>query len=254
MIGDGVLGSEILPLCAWQIDLPNSVLRCNTELEELSYVEKSARQRLYDFGYPHAPFLDVRFAREARSKAMLDTGSPAYLAISPPDLEGAGKAGGIGRTISGSGSLGGSLGGQAPSGDQVQAELKTFSIGSLDLGRVNATRREFPPSLIGASILEHFVVTLDFRSGYAWFSGYRDGPLARPSFGFSLAFEPRISVGLVWEDSPAARAGLRPGLPLTAINGEATSLSCDGIRGALQAMSGESIELEWEDGSASLSR
>lgn len=67
---DGVLGSEVLPLCAWQIDLPASVLRCNSRLTKLGYLEKAKKQPLYDFGYPHAPILDVRFGDKAQSKAL----------------------------------------------------------------------------------------------------------------------------------------------------------------------------------------
>ena len=254
LIGDGVLGSEILPLCAWQIDLPQSVLRCSSDLNKLHHVKSATRQRLYDFGYPHAPILDVRFADEAVSKAMFDTGSPEYLSISPPDFEGARRAGGVGRTIAGYGSPGGSLGGQAPHGKQLQGELKTLSIGGVALGRVGATLRESPPSLIGASLLEHFIVTLDARSESAYFDPYREGPFARQSFGFTLAFDDGIAVALVWEDSPAAKAGLRAGLHLTSINGGATTSSCDGIQKALKAMSGETVQLEWEGGAATLTR
>ncbi len=196
LIGDRVLGSEVLPLCAWQIDLPESVLRCNTRLKSLHHVKGATKQHLYNFGYPHAPILDVRFAEKAVSKAMLDTGSPGYLTI----------------------------------------------------------MRESPPSLIGASILEHFVVTLDARSESAYFDSYRKGPFARPSFGFSLAFDDEISVALVWDESPAAKAGLRGGHHLTRINGVATEISCDGIERALRAMSGETVELEWEGGAATLTR
>ena len=254
LVGDGVLGSEVLPLCAWQIDLPESVLRCNSSLEQLNHVDGAAQQRLYDFGYPHAPIFDVRFAPDARSKVLFDTGSPAYFTVSPPDFEGTQRAGGIGRTFPGSGSLGASLGGQAPSAAQLQAELKSLSIGGVDLGSVKAVRRELPPSLLGASILEHFVVTLDTRTESAWFDQYREGPYARPTFGFSLAFDENIYVSLVWDDSPAARAGLRVGQRLSALNGIPTDASCEGIRRALQAMSGETIALAWDGGAVTLKR
>jgi hypothetical protein len=186
--------------------------------------------------------------------AMFDTGSPEYLAISPPDFEGAKRAGGNGQTSSGYGSLGGSLGGQAPNGNQRQAHLETMSIGAMELGRVGATLRESPPSLLGASILEHFVVTLDARSESAYFDKYREGPFARSSFGFSLAFDAEIAIALVWDDSPAAKAGLRAGQRLISINGVATTSSCEGIQRALRAMSGQTIQVTWDAGTATLPR
>lgn len=253
-IGDGVLGSELLVLGAWQIDRSNSVLRFHTDIKKLPFVDKAAKLELHTFGYPHAPILDVRFAKKARSKAMLDTGSPSYFAISPADLAGARQEGGIGKTRSGVGSAGASLGGQSPVGKQLRVELKTLSIGKLKLGRVGAIGRDGAPSLVGARMLEHFIVTLDAESGDAYFSRYADGRLARPSFGFSPAFGEKITVALVWDDSPAALAGLEPGLHLTAINGVPTEVSDDGIRRVIEAMDGAEIELTWEGGSAKLSR
>ncbi|MEM7282612.1 MAG: aspartyl protease family protein [Pseudomonadota bacterium] len=252
-VGEGVLGSEILPLCAWQIDVPNSTLRCNTRLDELDHVEKAKKLSLYDFGYPHAPFLDVVFAKDAKSKAMFDTGSPSHFTISPPDFEGAKKSRAITDVQSGYGSLGASLGGQAPNGDQVRGKLKSLEIGDLKIGRMNTVMRESPPSLIGASFLDHFVVTLDFRSSAAYLDKYSDEVFTKPSFGFSLGFEEQIFVSLVWKDSKAERAGLRVGQRITSINGVATDLSCEGMLRAIEAMNGEKIELAWDGGSAALS-
>lgn len=253
-LGDGILGSELLPLCAWQLDLEQSVLRCASSLGELSHVAGATRMPLHDFGYPHTPFLDVGLAPKATSKAMFDTGSPEYLAISPPDFAGAQRSGGIAAKVEGYGSAGGSLGGQAAPGKQLRGELAELEIGDLALGRVGFVLRESPPSLLGAALLEHFVVTLDARSGAAYFDRYRQGPLVRPSFGFTLAFEPEIAVAVVWDGSPAAAAGLAAGLPLTAIDGVATSASCEGMRRALEAMSGDTVTVEWAGGAATLSR
>lgn len=252
---DGVLGSEVLPLCAWQIDLPDSVLRCNSDIDGLDHVQGASRQPLYDSGYPHAPVLDVRFAENATSKALFDTGSPGYLAISPPDLGGARRNGGVAGSIAGHGSLGGSLGGMAPEKDQLRVQLDALAIGDMPLGAVDAVLRESPPSLIGASILEHFVVTLDARSSAAWFDRYRAGPFSRPSYGLGLAFEDGVSVSLIWDDSPAAAAGLEVGQRLVSINDEPATASCEGIRSAMRAMSvGDSIELGWDGGGATLVR
>lgn len=252
---DGVLGSEVLPLCAWQIDLPDSMLRCNSNINELDHVEGAKQQPLYNFGYPHAPILDIGLANDATSKALFDTGSPEYLAISPPDLDGARRNKGIGPTVAGHGSLGGSLGGLAPEKDQLRVRLNALAIGAMRLGAVDAVLRETPPSLIGAPILEHFVVTLDTRAKSAWFDAYRDGPFMRPSYGLALAFEEGVSVSLVWDDSPAAAAGLRVGHKLTSINQRPARATCDGIRSAIRAMStGNSIQLGWDENTVTLIR
>lgn len=252
---DGVLGSEVLPLCAWQIDLPESALRCSSDLGRLAHIDEAARQPLHTFGYPHAPFLEVRFAEKANSKALFDTGSPEYIAVSPPDLEGAKRNRAVGRTVPGSGSIGGSLGGPAPEADQHMVQLQTLSLGSVALGPVAALARESSPSLIGAAVLEHFVVTLDARSASAYFAPYRGGPYARAAYGFGLSFHDGVRVALVWEGSPADRAGMRVGQRVVAINGEPVDPPCPGIRNALRAVSqGDRIDLRWEGGGATLTR
>ena len=252
-IGDGVLGSELLPLGAWQIDLANKVLRFNTDVRKLPFTGNATKTRLYSFGYPHSPILDVRFAKNATSKAMFDSGSPAYFALSPQDFDGADRARGVGNVITGYGSPGGSLGGQAPMGQQRQIELTSLSIDKVKLGRVGAIQRDLSPSLIGAGMLKHFVVTFDVKNNTAYFAQHADGPFAHPSFGFTLAFDENLSVATVWNDSPAQEAGLRPGVPLTSINGSTTDLSCEGIRQSLDAMSAQKINVEWNTGSAVLS-
>ncbi len=252
---DGVLGSELLPLCAWQIDLPDSKLRCNSKLADLDHVQDAKRQPLYTFGYPHAPILDVRFAEKARSKALFDTGSPEYFTISPADFDGVKRNGGVGRTVAGTGSIGGSLGGLAPEKDQLLVELEALAIGNVQLGRVAAPLRETSPSLVGASILDHFVATLDAKDSAAYFDRYRDGPFVRSSYGFGLSFEEAVRVALVWDDSPADAAGLVVGQRVTALNGQLTSTTCDGIRNAMHAMSdGDAMEVEWQGGDATLTR
>ena len=122
----------------------------------------------------------------------------------------------------------------------------------MDLGRVAATGRASSPSLIGARILEHFIVTFDVKSKTAFFFKFSDKPLIQPSFGFSLAFDNLISVAVCWDNSPAAGAGLRPGTHITKINGETIRLTSEGIRKAITAMEGQEISLEWEGGSVKL--
>ncbi|UCZ56377.1 aspartyl protease family protein [Desulfurispirillum indicum] len=253
-VGDGVLGSELLSLGAWQLDLKDSVLRFNTKLQSLPHIKESKKLKMYQFGYPYTPIFDVIFARNARSKAMLDTGSPTFFSISSPDLSGTKKANGIGKTLYGYGSAGRSLGGQSPDTELLQVELINLAIDKIKLGRVVAVSRDLSPSLIGAKILERYIVTLDSRSESAYFREYADGLFAESSFGFSLAFNNNISIGAVWENSPAKAAGLQSGAELISINGAEVELTKDGLLRAAKAMEGQEIELVWKGGAAKLTR
>lgn len=251
-IGDGVLGSDLLPLGAWQFDLEKSVLRFSSSLKKLPNINEAKKLKLHQFGYPFMPILDVHFAKNAHSKAMLDTGSPTFFSICTPDLGGAKKNSGIGKTVTGYGSPGSSLGGQASETELLLVELKNLAIDKLKLGTVVAEKRDLVPSLIGARILENYIITLDSRSKEAYFKAYSDKPLAPSSFGFELAFNNNISIGAVWDDSPAKSAGLQPGLELISINGIDVEFNREGLFRALSAIQGKTIELAWKGGSVKL--
>lgn len=252
---DGVLGSEVLPLCAWQIDVPDGMLRCSTDVLKLNSVASASQQTLYDFGYPHTPFFDIRLADQTHSKAMFDTGSSDYLMLSPMDRDGAERNDAIASTVTGTGSLGGSLGGAAPNTEQQRVTLKALSIGQLGVGPVAAPVRALSPSLLGASILDHYVVTLDSRNNKAYFNAYREGPLLRPSFGFGLSFDQKIEVSLVWDGSPAANAGLAVGDRVSAMDGEPLTNSCDDMKRAMQLISdAREIDIEWRGSTGTITR
>ena len=103
-------------------------------------------------------------------------------------------------------------------------------------------------------MLENYIVTLDSRSKSAYFNQYSEAPLNVTSFGFSLAFKQGISIGAVWDNSPAQTFGLKTGLEITSINGIATEYTSDGIARALAAMGEDTIEIGWQGGSVTLTR
>jgi predicted metalloprotease with PDZ domain len=127
-----------------------------------------------------------------------------------------------------------------------------LSIDGLDLGQVPAICRDATPSLIGARLLEHFIVTLDMPKQSAYFYEFTRPACSQPSFGLTFAFNDEITVAMVWDDSAAAKAGIRPGLKLMSINGNKTQMTSQGIQAALEALKNEKIHLEWEGGSATL--
>ncbi|MEO0950716.1 MAG: aspartyl protease family protein [Pseudomonadota bacterium] len=253
-IGDGVLGADVLPLCAWQVDRSAGVLRCHTHRETLPGLEYAKALRLYDFGYPHIPFVDVQYSEHARSKVMIDTGATGLFALSQADHDGIKKHDDFRNVGRGQGSAGSSLGGPAPDRPQVRVLLDSVTLESLDLGPVVASVRPIPPSLLGAPLFRQYRVTLDVSSQQAFLEPVGTTPEVSTNLGFQLGFDDEVSVALVWEDSPAAKAGLKVGQSITAINGQSTDTSCDGMRFALEAMSGDTIELAWPGGSATLTR
>ncbi len=210
-VDGGVLGSELLPGSAWQIDSENQVLRIAADAAELHGTAPFVRARLYDFGYPHAPVIDYSVG-DVTDKALFDTGSSAELSLFQRLAETRSVRQAIipGSVTTGHGSEGVSAGGR---GDDT--ELVRFSVAGLRLdgqpaGTLRGVTRTQPPTLIGAGILASHVVTLDYP-GAAFLLHTRSAPAPqRPEAGYQIAYlgdEARIVQ--LFDDSPAARAGLR---------------------------------------------
>ena len=120
------------------------------------------------------------------------------------------------------------------------------------MGQISAVRRELSPSLIGVNWLRQFVVTLEAKSKVGYFSRFQDTSAEEPSFGFTFAFDDGISVGSVWEDSPAAAAKVPVGATITSINDKPVVWSTAGLNRLVDVMEDDRISITWEGGSATL--
>ena len=211
---DAVLGSDILQICNWQIDVPGRTLTCTDQLENLPFVDKSVSAPLHVFGYPYSPILDTEFQNGMTSTAILDTGSPEYVVLTHSELEDLERTGAIERRAMtrGFGSAGESIGGMGQDEEAFLLPLSRLWIGDLELMNVVARSREETPTLIGASLLSHYLVTLAYPRKRAFFYKNSEAPLQRTSFGFGPSFDSQaVTASFVWDESPAYSAGIRPG-------------------------------------------
>jgi hypothetical protein len=110
--------------------------------------------------------------------------------------------------------------------DQAARLATNFYWGGLTFEHpvVRLARTKF--GLIGLEVLRHFVVKLDLRTSKLWLTPGTNGAITSPplrSAGLSLLPVPQehcLKVTTVISNTDAARAGLRPGSRITAIDGE----------------------------------
>ncbi len=256
---DGVLGSEILPVGHWRIDVAEGVLTVASDLAALGIADGAESADLHVFGYPFTPYFDMQFENGMESKAMFDTGSAELFSLCPPELESLEKFRGFKRQrrIRGYGSIGESLGGAAPAGELTLVRLQELAVGGVPIGEVVATLRPGVPSLLGADLLRHFVVTLAYPDGKAYFERRAERPGPRATFGFGPTFRDGAAyAGFVWEESSAWHAGLRAGDRLVRIDDVdleaiAADDACPTVRRALQVLDANDVvklSFEGEDG------
>ena len=244
---DAVLGSNILQVCNWQIDVARRTLTCADRLEDLPFIDESASVPLREFGYPYSPILDIEFHNGMTSTAMFDTGSPEYVALTRRELEDLERTGAIERSamIRGFGSAGESLGGMGRDQEAFLLSLSRLWIGELELVDVVARTQQETPTLIGASLLEHYLVTLAYPHKRAFFYKNSEAPLRRTGFGFGPDFDAQmVTASFVWDESPAYRAGIRPDDRLMRIgDSDLTAITqqnrCPVIHDVLESLDGD---------------
>lgn len=229
VVGPGILGSELFPGSAWRFDTQAAELSIATSLMELPELEAVASTRLYDFGYPHAPIIDYSVG-DVSDKALFDTGSSAEVALfsqvaQAPSVRQAVRAG---SRVTGTGYEGESAGGRGEVTTLTRFTLSDFRLDGTDLDPVRAMVRAVPPTLVGAGMLGSHAVTLDYPGGQFIIQAHSDPAQTPAEPGYSLALVGNdIRVVQLFDDTAAARAGLRLGDEVTAISGRSLIVSAD---------------------------
>lgn len=220
----GVIGSEIFPGSVWRID---------TEARTLTIASgpgaedrPAVRAPLSDFGYPHAPIIDYRIG-DLADRALFDTGSAEAVTLFAQVAD----ARPVRRHVDsdslreGRGIEGVSAGGASEIDDLLRFTLEEFELGGVNLGPLDGTVRQAPPTLAGAGLLSRYVVTLDYVNGEFRLTP-RSAPEPRaPHAGYAIGYENgEARVAQLFEGSPAAEAGLELGDHVVAIDGHSTRI------------------------------
>jgi C-terminal processing protease CtpA/Prc len=109
--------------------------------------------------------------------------------------------------------------------------------------------------LLGYSFLKHYRIALDFPRGLLWLDPSRGDVVDRPEEyshpGLQLeSVDGRVRIAAVADESPAARAGIRAGDELVAIDGESVSdLDVVAVARRLEGDPGKALSLELRRGS-----
>jgi hypothetical protein len=106
--------------------------------------------------------------------------------------------------------------------------------------------------ILGSDILQHFEITFDLGHNTVFLEAdkrYKGDPYRYVTIGIQIAKNDQdmVQVMSVWKDSPAARAGFRPGDLIKTIEGQPTeTLSLEQLSSKLHAKEGTAINLSIE--------
>ncbi|WCL52918.1 retropepsin-like aspartic protease [Gimibacter soli] len=225
----GVIGSEIFPGSVWQIDAGKGRLSVAKDASALGIKQPLVRTRLYDFGYPHAPIVDYK-AGNIADKALFDTGSTAEVSLFSGVYENPTVQAAIlpGSMKAGRGSEGTSAGGTGAATDLARFELSRISLGSKAIQDLHGTTRSVPPTLLGAGLLQRYIVSLDYTKGEFILEKRAEAAPARKQAGYAVTLgADHASVTQLFHGSEAEAAGLKLGDQVIALQGQSLQVSSD---------------------------
>lgn len=215
----GVIGSEIMPGNAWRIDTEQHRLDIAATQDDLP--PAAHKIPLHSAGYPYAPLIPYEIGA-VRDFALFDTGNSGQLVLYAPVA----RAPSVQRRIQpgtlrrGRGSAGVSASGAGEVGTLTRFTLSETRLGDEPLGLMVTTTRKAPPSLIGAALLDQYIVTLDYTTDTLLLQKRQNPVPASIDPGYALSIvDGAATVTQLFEDSPAARAGLRLGDRVISVNG-----------------------------------
>lgn len=253
----GMVGSNAFRNCILQIDLQARKLILSNELKKLDLKEHSKTPLALDWKQSN-PYIELSLGKGHRIAALFDTGSEEVVCISKEDsaipLENQ-----VARLINvGEGKIMMSI----TDSQQIQW-LKLFTFDTIGIGNTHLLNANSIPgeeqnySSIGIGLGEYGIITVDYLHKQFYFKGYEGKPgIEVEQFDIAQGLnivpkEDHYSIGMIWNDSPAARLGLKSGFKIKRIEGvdfskRTPELDCELIMGRVYTKK-DVINLEYVD-------
>ena len=236
IVDGGVIGSEIFAGSAWRIDVEREILSIAAYGAALTPLPSAFQAPLGDFGYPHAPIIDYAIG-ELSDKALFDTGSGERVALfervaMAPEVEPWIDPSSL---VQGRGSEGESAGGLGATRELARGTLESFELGEGDLGPVRFALRGAAPTLLGAGLLDDYIVTMDYPAGQLQLAARETPSPRRVEAGYGVFFTgDQAGVVQLYHGSNADLAGLELGDTVLQIGD--VSLAPDGLDARCEAI------------------
>ncbi len=252
----GIIGSNAFRNCILQIDLQARKLILSNELKKLDLKEHSKTPLALNKKQSN-PYIELSLGKGHRIAALFDTGDEEVVCISKEDsaipLENQ-----VARLINvGEGKMAMSI----TDSQQIQwfrlFSFDTIGIGNTHLLNTNSIPgKEQTDSRVGIGLGEYGIITVDYLHQQFYFQGY-EGKTRIEVEQFVIAQgliivpkEDHYSIGMIWNDSPAARLGLKNGYKIRRIEGvdfskRTPTLDCELMMG--EYTSKDIINLEYVD-------
>ena len=222
---DGIIGGNLMATAIWQFDKQAKEVRVTQKLKSLKYTRKAKPLNIELYGWQKSPLMDISINnRRINEKVMLDTGYGGFFSWSRSTFWEANKRNFIDSTqiLKGSGTAVETIFGKDADSVVYNVQLDELVLGNLSFQGPVVDVDLDKGSKLGVELLDNYILTLDFLKKRAYFYEVSKKPqvINLKSFGFSAYVRQNdIYVTLLWENSPAKKAGIKLYDRIVEING-----------------------------------
>lgn len=199
---DGFIGSNMLRHSIIQINAEQKTLKLTDDIKRLK-LDKNQSEKLKLIGDQSSPYvwIDLKGVDEGREMVLIDTGMGSLYDLSENNYHKF-KVKHIFNDIGksdGASSL--SLFGEVPIDSQVRVHLPKIIINDFEINDAITHTTKGGHSKIGAELLNHGIMTIDFKNKRFYFNSYNDSLNLDGDFGFTQTLKNnKLIIGYVWDE------------------------------------------------------
>lgn len=213
---DGLIGANLMRKIFWQLDYVKQTATFSDHLDSL-YVPKDAAVIPFTAELSGTPTVEVELDGMKSKGNIFDTGSSGAVSLSGPTFRKYLQKNPSTKFVRGLGSNSAGLYGVGF--DTTYAAKLNLKMGTLSLkNQLVESKRE--KGNLGSDFFRDYIVTMDWAHSKIYFVAQEVLPATWETFGFSTnKKDKKLYVSFLYENSPAALAGIKRGDEIVSING-----------------------------------
>ena len=197
---DGFIGSNMLRNTIVQIDLNNKIIKLTDNKKRLN-LNKKKSEKLKLLGVQSSPYIWIRFNEKVKEQVLIDTGMSGFYDISHKNFNILQKENlfKVINTSHGAKSFG--LFGGAEKKEQKRLLVPNLLFSNSNFTNLVTTTTNDTNSRIGAKLLNHGIITIDFKNKRFYFNAPKKVNLKKELHGFDpMIIDNKLVVGFVWNE------------------------------------------------------
>lgn len=217
---DGFIGSNLLSKCIVQIDTKQHILKLTDRVKNFN-LDKKQSSKIKLVGNQNSPYIwiNINGIDEGREMVLIDTGMGNLYDLSSDNYN-VFKTKNIFNEIGTSdGASSVSLFGEVPINTQTRVHLPNLVINDFEINNIITHTTKGNKSKIGAELLNHGVMTIDYKNKRFYFNSFKDSLDLDGDFGFTQTLKDnKLVIGYVWDQN--LKSKMKYGDEILELNGE----------------------------------